>query len=143
MNNIQVGKFYKTRDESKIRIYALDGVFPFSIHGAYETIGEQWNSTNWLGDGGYLLDNDKSHLDIVSEWIDKPVFDWSIQSPWFKYAAMDEDGKWFLYEDRPMCRSIAWVSIPTLSKVCAVSAIPTAYAPTFNGDWKDSLIQRP
>jgi len=139
MNNIQVGKFYLARDGSNIRIYALDGVFPFSIHGAYETIGGKWNSTNWLGDGGYFLDNDNSDLDIVSEWVDKPIFDWTIQSPWFKYAAMDADGRWFLYSDKPTCENTEWLRV-SLTKI---TRIPPAYVPTFNGDWKGSLIQRP
>ena len=139
MNNIQVGKFYKTRAGTKVRIYVLDGIKPYSVHGAHQVTDGGWSLTSWTSEGMYrnsfpiLGDND---LDIVSEWVDKPIFDWSIQSPWFKYAAMDYNGHWFLFDDKPVRALDRWMGGGS-------TFVPTAYAPTFKGDWKDSLIQRP
>jgi hypothetical protein len=86
MNDIQVGKFYKTRNGLKVRIYALDGGKPYSVHGAYQATDGGWSLTSWTSGGMYrdLLDTLGTHdFDIVSEWVDKPIFDWSIQWPWF------------------------------------------------------------
>jgi hypothetical protein len=141
MNNIQVGKFYKTRNGLKVRIYALDGHTPYSVHGAYQHKGLGWIFTGWTNDGIYtssLDDCPASDLGIMSEWVDKPIFDWSIQSSWFKYAAMDYDEEWFLFDDKPIRALERWVGV---GSTC-ISRIPPAYAPTFEGDWKNSLIQR-
>jgi hypothetical protein len=142
MNDIQVGKFYRTRNGLKVRIYALDGCAPYVVHGAYQHKELGWIFTGWTDNGMYnslLDDHPTSDLDIVSEWVDKPVFDWSIQSPWFKYAAMDYDGQWFLFDNKPTRVLDHWTGV---GSTC-VARIPLAYVPFFLGDWKDSLIQRP
>lgn len=64
---IEVGKFYKTRDGRKVRIYALDGYSDKTpIHGAVlKSIGwvfEEWHQ------GGTFNSSGNSYSDIVSEW---------------------------------------------------------------------------
>lgn len=62
---IKVGKFYKTRDGKKARIYATDGYFP--IHGAVkEELG--WLSYKWDADGSFNCQSGESRYDIISEW---------------------------------------------------------------------------
>lgn len=67
----------------------------------------------------------------------KPIVDWSIL-PWFNCVARDADGCWFIYKYRPIRDVTKWNSHGT-----EFVAIPNQYAPKFDGDWKDSLVERP
>ena len=70
MKKIEVGKSYKTRDGSTVRIYAVDGIRDRAIHGAvFDKMGA-WLSTTWPADGSYLQRH--SH-------------DWDIVTPPLKY----------------------------------------------------------
>ena len=139
MNNITVGKFYKTRDGHKVRIYATDGSPQYPIHGAYLNHDNHWTQTACTLTGEYFCNcNYGSPLAIVSEWSDKPEFDWSKHSPWLKYAAQDKNGLWFLYSDRPEKSCASWWLITQGGALL----IPAEYTPKFSGSWEDSLISR-
>lgn len=64
--NLEVGKFYKTRNGLKARIYAIDCGGDFPIHGAV-FVGDGWASETWRADGVFLDQKDGS-MGIVSEW---------------------------------------------------------------------------
>ncbi len=64
---IEVGKFYKTRNGMKIRIYAVDGYYKYPIHGAI-LWDEDWEVESWDKDGLYYGRERECKLDIVSEW---------------------------------------------------------------------------
>ena len=75
---IEVGKFYKTRDGKKARIYATDGSGKHSIHGAVffdnSWLSHRWTSYTWTDEGIYR-NGDTDGLDLVSEWEEpKPKF---------------------------------------------------------------------
>lgn len=38
------------------------------------------------------------------------TIDWSQAPEWAHYAAMDEDGEWWFFEEAPRCWQAAWVS---------------------------------
>lgn len=61
---IEVGKFYKTRVGTKVRIYALDGIGDFCIHGAVQ-MQEGWDDSAWNYSGKSIYDRCE---DIISEW---------------------------------------------------------------------------
>ncbi len=66
--------------------------------------------------------------------------DWSQAPDWSKFAAMDEDGEWFWFEDKPVAGvSKFWVRSPVTSKALVVKPKP-AYAP---GGWRNSITLRP
>lgn len=67
---IEVGKFYKTRDGRKARIYAIDGGSGDMPHGAILS-GEYWVSMAWFSNGATCLYEDEAR-DLVAPWIDKP-----------------------------------------------------------------------
>jgi len=67
--NIEVGKFYKTRDGRKARIYAVDGVKDFPIHGAVYTGNDEWCGTIWRF-GGRSRELVDSSMDLISEWVE-------------------------------------------------------------------------
>jgi len=65
---IEVGKFYKTRDARKVRIYAIDGGDGDPVHGA-QFHDKEWLAYQWDDDGNFVTDRDDDN-DIVSEWED-------------------------------------------------------------------------
>lgn len=66
---IEVGKFYKTREGEKVRIYAVDGHSESAIHGAIYQDGGYMGEC-WTADGHYFSDFPRitDGFDIVSEW---------------------------------------------------------------------------
>ena len=73
--NIEVGKFYKTREGEKVRIYATDGHGGDTLHGAVY-YDNRWLDQRWdkYGKCWQNIDRSKSdgasELDIVSEWVE-------------------------------------------------------------------------
>jgi hypothetical protein len=136
MNNLnfEVGKAYQTRDGRKAVCLTTtateyDGQpIVLQIEGRliYVTI---------LGRYHNLLEVD--NYDIIGEWIDKPVIDWSLMPAWAKFVTMDKSGKWWWYTHKPSLEH-AWCIIEGF-----VGKIPSEYAPKWEGDWEDSLIERP
>ena len=70
--------------------------------------------------------------------ITKPSIDWSHVSENFQYLAMDADGEFYLYPDKPQQGELQWLSRQRL-------AAATHFASFVPGtcDWKDSLVKRP
>lgn len=65
----EVGKFYKTRDGRKVKIYDTNGHPQFPIHGATFT-DNSWMSSCWRESGMYTY-HGRSPDDIVSEWVEE------------------------------------------------------------------------
>lgn len=130
--NFEVGKFYVDGQGTKWECLKtnLRGNFPIAM-----TDGEKVHT--YRTNGFYnLLRNSPNN--IVSEWVEKPIVDWSVMPAWAKFVAMDSGKKWFLYTDKPILGNLTWDYITGTG-----SLIPTEYAPKFQGDWKESLIERP
>jgi len=64
---------------------------------------------------------------------------WSVQSPWFKFAAMDSDGKWRLYGKKPDAGKDLW-RYSVLERITIL--IPDEYAPPRAEHWNQSLVAR-
>lgn len=68
---IEEGKFYRTRDGQKARIYATDGGYDERYHGAI-LCDMGWFSTTWAEHGAWWsIDGAVHDYDIVAEWTDK------------------------------------------------------------------------
>ena len=133
---IEQGKYYKTRDKRKARIYAMDGDGDYPICGAILD-DNGWQPAIWDSKGrGYAKVMLQSAIDIVSEWSDTPIVNWPAMPAWCNYVAMDEDGQWYAYIVEPIRDSEGW--LPN-NDYCF---IPKKYHPTFTGYWKDSLTER-
>jgi hypothetical protein len=134
MNNLnfEVGKAYQTRDGRKA-VCLTTTLYDKRIG---LQVGEILYSVTING----MFFNDKSETqnDIISEWIDNPVIDWDSMPAWAKFVAMDSGGGWWWYEKEPIIGEITW---RTESEY--YDEIPTEYAPKWEGDWKNSLIERP
>jgi hypothetical protein len=79
-----------------------------------------------------MLENQKNTKEEI-----KPVVDWSLYAKWHRYLAKNECGNWYGFSTTPKLAKTTWVG----SIHC--ERIPQEYAPTFTGDWKDSLFERP
>jgi hypothetical protein len=66
---LEVGKYYRTRDGRKVRIYALDGEGGFPIHGAVLE-ADGWDSSDWTLSGVSVYTGPEN---IVGEWSDTGV----------------------------------------------------------------------
>ena len=60
---ISMDKQYRTRDGREVRIYAVDGQKPFSVHGAMLNDG-QWAPNEWYDDGTIYRDHE-SNADLI------------------------------------------------------------------------------
>lgn len=133
---IEPSKYYKTRNGHKVRIYATDGSGHYPVHGAILRDND-WEERVWDANGSaYAKETIRASIDIVSEWSDAPIVNWSAMPAWCNYVAMDEDGQWYAYIDKPGTDSEGW--LPN-NDYCF---IPKKYHPTFTGYWKDSLTER-
>lgn len=73
---IEPGKFYKTRDGRKARVYAVEVEGTYPIHGAHLRDGV-WHADVWTKAGGInTYANTPFNGDIVSEWRDAPRVFW-------------------------------------------------------------------
>lgn len=130
------GKFYKTRDGKKARIYATDGSDSFPIHGALYICGE-WRADVWTASGGELI-AEPSDRDLIAEWKDAPEVDWSVIPPEIQFVALCYSGEAYGYRAKPRLGGLYFVS----TDCWAVKLYPS-HTPKWSGDWRDSLVTRP
>ena len=135
---ITPGAFVRLLDGSKALIYATTGGDGFPIHGAIYT-RSGWEVDAWTESGAYYSDEPEYDKNIVGPWVDKPDCSklWSMLPPWIHWLVVDLDGAWYCFTDKPRVLANFWHN--TGPKIL----IPPEYAPSFTGDWKDSLCERP
>ena len=76
-------------------------------------------------------------VEIVGATI-KPSIDWSHVNAYFKYLAMNADGKYYIYTDKPLQGERQWTTnLPCTPAIHFASFTPGTC------DWKDSLVERP
>lgn len=63
---------------------------------------------------------------------------WEVFHPKWKWAAQDWDGRVYVFEEKPECGNDVWsTGFGYLAQVDVLVII------SYNGDWKDSLTERP
>lgn len=147
---IEVGKYYKTREGKKVRVYAVDGVKPHPIHGAI-LLSELWHALVWTRKGE-LIEDEIHDFDITSVWEDTeskesqnynaPLdFDWGcLPEEADRYIAKDFDGTWCAFGEKPVLDRCVWVT----KDYRRVRPIPEQYCPRkFTGSWVQSLLENP
>ena len=68
----------------------------------------------------------------------KPSIDWSHVNVHFKWLAMDADGKFHIYTDKPLQGNQQWTTnLPCTPAIHFDSFVPGTC------NWKDSLVKRP
>lgn len=146
---IEAGKFYRTRNGIKAVVYAVYPNQFWEILGALY-FNNGWNSHAWRRNGQALTGSIPYDHDLISPWIDPPVVDWDKFPPWIVAVAKDSNGYWTAYLDVPIREESDrhwYYNQDSYSggKVLyfASFGIRDDDAPTFSGDWRDSLAIRP
>ena len=133
---IENGKSYEMRNGEKIRIVCTDREC-----NAYPVVGLfRGRILIFKANGENLSDRLESKYDIIREWKEKPVVDWDALPAWANWAAWDCLFGWRYFENKPRKIGGAWHLRPNCNYA---NRIPDEYAPKFDGDWKDSLQERP
>lgn len=135
---ITPGKLYRTRDGRKARVYATDGGGSYRVHGAVFRIDGIWLLSTWTINGQSDTFTETKN-DLIAEWIDAPVVPWKDYPSWYKGVVMSQSGNHWLAFDgaSPTADERGW------NFTNRVWDIPHDYLPIFNGDFRDSLVQRP
>lgn len=135
---IEVGKFYRTRDNKKARIYATDAGREFAVHGAVycENINA-WVPRRWHI-SGREYPQEEFNFDLIWEW-EEPVtldFDPTCLPAWANWIAMEESKYWYFFQNKPKVSAYFWNCDPD-----DYGLIPPDFAPkNFKLDWKSSLF---
>jgi hypothetical protein len=129
----EVGKTYQTRDGRKAVCLTttLENDYPLGL----QIDGSIYRATV---DGYDYVTKSESPKDIIGEWVDKPIVDWDAMPTWAKFVAMGRGGGWWWYEKEPVIGENIWRSESEY-----YDEIPAEYAPKWDGDWEESLIERP
>lgn len=130
---LEVGKTYISKLGTKAKIVSCEGNTPFQFIGVINT-GHEVTSFN--EDGKSITYG----FELVEEFKEKPVLNLKLNDL-YKWAAMDKNGAWFLYKTQPKISLCAWVNTTPVVVAYSVARIPTEFAPTYSGDWVDSLIE--
>ena len=70
--------------------------------------------------------------------VTKPSIEWSHVNTYFKWLAMDADGKFHIYTDKPLQGNQQWTTnLPCTPAIHFASFVPGTC------DWRDSLVERP
>ena len=99
------------------------------------------NTTIYTADGKYHEAGNVTLFTYpieITKAVTKPSIEWSHVNAHFKWLAMDADGKFHLYTDKPLQRNQQW----TTNLPCTPAIHFASFTPgTCN--WKDSLVKRP
>lgn len=135
MNTITVG-YWGTRDGRKARVLCTDAPGTHPVKG-YIEIHAGSCSAGWTANGAWCLDQE-SDADLICQWVDRPVVDWSNERDWVKAIAQDMCGYWYRFNGIPTVQGNVWTGIENFTQ----KMHPTEY-PRFSGDWKNSLCLTP
>ena len=99
------------------------------------------NVISYTLDGKYQVEGNVTlfpyPVEIVKA-VTKPSIDWSHVSEYFKWLAMDADGKFHIYTDKPLQGERQWAT----NLLCTPAIHFASFVPG-TCDWKDSLVKRP
>ncbi len=136
MNAITVG-YWETRDGRKARVLCTDAPGRCPVKGYIETAEGESGAMSWALNGEWLSPS-STGADLIRQWADRPVVDWSKEREWVKAVAMDASRRWFRYERCPVLGENVWLA----GTIFHQWMHPTEY-PQFTGNWTDSLCVRP
>ena len=99
-----MNKKYKTKDGRAVRIYAVDGIGRYSVHGAID-VGDGYSIRTWTYDGYRYGDDEEDCGDLV-----EVKEDWKILVEHFKNKGepifLVVDGEVYLCTDMEQCEYI-------------------------------------
>ena len=99
------------------------------------------NVVTYTADGKYHVEGNITLFTYpieITKAVTKPSIDWSHINENFKWLAMDADGKFHIYTDKPLQGERQWTTnLPCTPAINFASFTPGTC------DWTDSLVERP
>ena len=146
--SVTTGKYYRTRNNYKVRILTTDRKHNYPAVGLLDCKGVD-ELHSWSLEGRWFSSTSENDLDLVCEWYEPPVIDWPAMPAWARYVAQNEDGSWWWFTQAPE-RVSDVVTHDNGGKIedergvlTDGERIPEKYAPIYSGPWEDSLVERP
>jgi hypothetical protein len=130
---IEKGKFYRTRGGEKVEVLTTERVASHPIVIIHKDGGIEVLRMNGMLHESKVV----SDQDIIAEWTDPVEIPWSDYPTWCKWVAMDKDGRWSLFNEKPRLVHGCWYLQTYIN-------VHPDYTPrNFTGDWTESLFERP
>lgn len=135
--NYEVGKYYRTRgDERALCVHrSVDGQAVFVV----EPLGQDLHIIATTRHGRAWTDTTDHTEDIIGPWIDKPDIPWHLLPKCAVACAIDQGGTWHWFSAKPSPEGAWWTFHPETKS----GLLYPEHCPTWTGDWKDSLVERP
>lgn len=95
-----------------------------------------------MDDGRSLLLNKESELNLIAEWLE-PQVDWSALPKWARWVARDDNGDVYWYSEEPEIDDSMFRWMEKNEVQYGFSIVPDEYVLHREGDWRESLEQRP
>ena len=99
------------------------------------------NVVTYTSDGKYHVEGNVTLFTYpveITKAVTKPSIDWSHVNENFKWLAMDADGTFHIYTDKPLQGNRQWTTnLPCTPAIHFASFVPGTC------DWRDSLVKRP
>ena len=99
------------------------------------------NVVTYTTDGKYHVEGNVTLFTYpveITKAVTKPSIDWSHVNENFKWLAMDADGTFHIYTDKPLQGNQQWTTnLPCTPATHFASFVPGTC------DWRDSLVKRP
>ena len=99
------------------------------------------NVVTYTSDGKYHVEGNVTLFTYpveITKAVTKPSIDWSHVNENFKWLAMDADGTFHIYTDKPLQGNQQWTTnLPCTPATHFASFVPGTC------DWRDSLVKRP
>ena len=99
------------------------------------------NVVTYTSDGKYHVEGNVTLFTYpveITKAVTKPSIDWSHVNENFKWLAMDADGTFHIYTDKPLQGNQQWTTnLPCTPAIHFASFVPGTC------DWRDSLVKRP
>jgi len=125
--NIEVGKFYRTKEGFKLEALAIRGS---------KTIFAICYSDESFGSGDVFTEDASKDW---TPWIDEPAIPWDSVPDWCQWWAVTQQGCQIFFEERPIAGGLYW----SQKTDTGVVIVPKHHRIPYTGNWNESIRQRP
>ena len=135
---IEAGKYYRLRSGLRVYVAATNKPGPYPIVAWHDSgVVEQY-----IQSGKYYQSGDEHGSDIISEWVEPERIPWEHLPKWCRWWAKDADGSERGYSGPPDPQAGYWYA-GAGEQQFGFARLPQNLHSNYNGDWRNSLRERP